>query len=375
MRQILLIIIKEFKQIFRNRILLPLIFMMPIIQLLILANAATFEIKKIKLAIIDNDKSHISKNFAYKLQSGDYFKIIDYPNSIKDAEKLLETNSIDLYIYIPNNFERNLAKEHTEKIGVVVNAIDGSKAGVSFNYLLNNIASYQSELTKTFGNKINLQIAQSPKIISNDYYFWYNLNQDYKIYVVPGLLVLLITIVGIFLTAINIVREKEIGTIEQINVTPIKKIEFIIGKLLPFWLIGMFELIFGMIVARIVYHIPVLGNPLLIIGFASIYLTLVLGIGLLISTASQNQQQAVFISWFFMLIFVLLSGLFTPIENMPPLVQNITLFNPLKYFIEVIRLVMLKGSTFSDIKLQFFMTTLYSLVINSIAILVYRKSS
>jgi ABC-2 type transport system permease protein len=375
MRQILLIIIKEFKQISRNRILLPLIFMMPIIQLLILANAATFEIKEIKLAIIDNDKSQISKNFAYKLQSGDYFKIIDYPNSIKDAEKLLETNSIDLYIYIPNNFERNLAKEHTEKIGVVVNAIDGSKAGVSFNYLLNNIAAYQSELTQTFGKKINLQITQLPKIITSDYYFWYNLNQNYKIYIVPGLLVLLITIVGIFLTAINIVREKEIGTIEQINVTPIKKIEFIIGKLLPFWLIGMFELIFGMIVSRIVYHIPVLGNPLLIIGFGSVYLTLVLGIGLLISTASQNQQQAVFISWFFMLIFVLLSGLFTPIENMPPLVQNITFFNPLKYFIEVIRLVMLKGSTFSDIKLQFFMTALYALVINSIAILVYRKSS
>jgi ABC-2 type transport system permease protein len=375
MKTIIIIIIKEFKQVFRNRILVTLIFMLPIVQLLILTNAATYEIKNIKLGIIDNDHTQTSFQLANKIKSANYFKIEYYANTITEADKLLELNKIDLYIHIPNNFERNLVKYNGSKLGITVNAIDGSKAGIASNYIINIITNFQSDLINTFGKKINLNITGIPSKIIENYYLWYNVKQDYKIFIVPGLLVLLVSIVGIFLTAINIVREKEIGTIEQINVTPIRKIDFVIGKLAPFWILGMFVLIFGLLISRLIYHIPLLGSPFVILTFASIYMVLVLGIGLFISTISKNQQQAILISWFFILVFNLISGLFTPIENMPSVVQAITYFNPFRYFIEVIRLVMLKGSGFEDIKFQLFMTIIYAILINFLSVLNYHKKT
>lgn len=375
MKTILLIIIKEFKQVFRNRILVALIFMIPIVQLLILTNAATYEIKNIKLGIIDEDHSQTSFQLANKIKSANYFIIKSYANTTKEAEKLLEENKIDLYLHIPNNFERDVVKISSSKLGITVNAIDGSKAGISSNYIINIINNFQADLMNSLGKKISLNITGIPSIIKQDYTLWYNIKQDYKIFIVPGLLVLLVSIVGIFLTAINIVREKEIGTIEQINVTPIRKVDFVVGKLAPFWVIGMFVLIFGLLISRLIYHIPLLGSPIVILTFASIYMVLVLGIGLFISTISKNQQQAIFISWFFMLVFNLLSGLFTPIENMPALVQTITYFNPIRYFIEVIRLVMLKGSGFGDIKFQLLMTAIYAVIINVLSVLNYHKKS
>jgi ABC-2 type transport system permease protein len=191
---------------------------------------------------------------------------------------------------------------------------------------------------------------------------------------VPGILVLLVTMVTLFLSGMNIVREKEIGTLEQINVTPIKKHQFIIGKLLPFWILGMSILTIGLFIAKLVFNTPMVGSLLLLYGFTSIYILLVLGIGLFISNFTDTQQQAMFIAWFFMVIFILMSGLFTPIESMPKWAQAITEFNPVKYFVEVMRMVMLKGSTFMDILPQFAKTLVYALIINSLAVWRYRKT-
>jgi ABC-2 type transport system permease protein len=180
--------------------------------------------------------------------------------------------------------------------------------------------------------------------------------------------------VTLFLSGMNIVREKEIGTLEQINVTPIKKHQFIIGKLLPFWILGMSILTIGLFIAKLVFNTPMVGSLLLLYGFTSIYILLVLGIGLFISNFTDTQQQAMFIAWFFMVIFILMSGLFTPIESMPKWAQAITEFNPVKYFVEVMRMVMLKGSTFMDILPQFAKTLVYALIINSLAVWRYRKT-
>jgi ABC-2 type transport system permease protein len=186
-------------------------------------------------------------------------------------------------------------------------------------------------------------------------------------------LVLLVTMITLFLSAMNIVREKEIGTLEQINVTPIKKHQFIIGKLFPFWILGLVILTVGLLIAKLVFNVPMLGSLGLIYSFTSIYLLLILGMGLFISNHTDTQQQAMFISWFFMVIFILMSGLFTPIESMPHWAQNITLFNPIRYFVEIIRMVMLKGATFSDITTQFFIITAYAVVLNTLAVLSYKK--
>jgi len=180
--------------------------------------------------------------------------------------------------------------------------------------------------------------------------------------------------IGAFLSAMNVVREKEIGTIEQLNVTPIKKYQFVIGKLLPFWIIALFELALGLLVAELFYDIPFLGPIWVIFLFAGIYLLLVLGMGLFISTTTDTQQQAMFVSWFFLVVFLLMSGLFTPIENMPDWAQTITLVNPVRYFIEVVRMVMLKGAGLVEIRYHIFTLLAFALAINGLAVWRYRKT-
>ena len=192
---------------------------------------------------------------------------------------------------------------------------------------------------------------------------------------VPGILVLLVSMITLFLSGMNIVREKEIGTLEQINVTPIKKSQFIIGKLFPFWVIGMGLLTVGLILARIIFNVPMLGSLTLMYLYTSIYILVILGIGLFISNFTDTQQQAMFIAWFFVVIFILMSGLFTPIESMPKWAQIVAEFNPIKYYVEVMRMVMLKGSGFIDILPLLIKTSLYAIVMNGLAVWSYKKTN
>ncbi len=191
----------------------------------------------------------------------------------------------------------------------------------------------------------------------------------------PGILVILVTIIGMFLTALNLVREKELGTSEQINVTPIRKYHFILGKLFPFWVIALFELAFGLTIGRLFFHLPVLGSVGLLFLYASVYLLVVLGIGLFISTLASSQQQVMFLSFFFMLTFILMSGIFTPVESMPLWAQRINIINPFAYFMKVIRMILLKGSGFADIQRDFYSLIIYASVILSLAVWRYRKVS
>jgi ABC-2 type transport system permease protein len=205
------------------------------------------------------------------------------------------------------------------------------------------------------------------------YSYWFNPELDYKTYMVPGILVLLVTVIGMFLSAMNVVREKEMGTIEQINVSPVKKYQFVIGKLLPFWIIALFELGFGLTLARVMFGIPIIGSLWLIFGVASVYLLAVLGLGLLISTLVNTQQQAMFLAWFFAVVFIMMSGLFTPVDSMPQWAQQVNVINPIAYFIRMIRMIMLKGSEFQDILKPFISVAVYAVISLSLAVWRYRK--
>ncbi len=373
MRTIRLIIWKEFKQIFRNKGMLPIIFVLPIIQLLILANAATFDIKNIRVMIIDRDNSSTSRLLISKYEASNYFDLLGTTFSDDLADEGITNGGTDLYVEIPTNFERDLIRNNNNKLMIVINAIDGTKGNVGMNYSSSLIEDFNQEIREKFLTKSAVAI-NSPDAINIIQSNWYNPDLSYKIFMVPGILVLLVAMIGAFLTSMNIVKEKEIGTIEQINVTPIRKYQFIAGKLIPFWLIGMFELGFGMIIASIFYELKFVGSIPLVFLFAAIFLFAIVGMGLFISTISDTQQQAMFISWFILVIFILLSGLFTAVENMPNWTQWLTYLNPIRYFIELIRMIMLKGSGFADTKLHFAVITLFAISINTIAIWRYKKT-
>lgn len=374
MRTILFIIQKEFRQIFRNKAMLPIIFVLPFIQLLVLSNAASFEVKNIKFSYVDNDHSAASRELISKFQSSNYFVMVDAFSSKKEANLQMQKGKVDVILEIPNHFESNLVADKKASLAVSINAIDGAAAGVTNVYITQIINSYNQKVQSKLYQYNDNSFVQPQNIITIPS-FWFNNNLNYKTLMVPGILVLLVTMLTLFLSAMNIVREKEMGTLEQINVTPIKKHQFIIGKLFPFWVLGLFILTIGLTIARVVFHIPILGNIGLIYLFTAVYLLVILGIGLFISNYTETQQQAMFIAWFLTVIFILMSGLFTPIESMPVWAQQITRFNPIRYFVEIIRMVMLKGATFSDISTSFFIIVFYAFAINELAVWSYKKTS
>ena len=373
MKTIGYIIQKEFKQIFRNKAMLPLIFILPLIQLVILSNAATFEVKDIKFSYVDHDKTSFSRELIDKFKASTYFNVITDFSSNKIANEAMLKGEVDVVLEIPLYFERNLLKNKKASLSVNINAIDGAAAGVENVYI--------NQIVQSFNKNALVELLQPsdmssmPKSILSIPSFWYNKTLNYKTFMVPGILVLLVTMITLFLSGMNIVREKEIGTLEQMNVTPIKKYQFIIGKLFPFWVLGMVLLTVGVVISKLIFDIPIVGSMLLMYVYSSIYILVILGMGLFISNYTDTQQQAMFIAWFFVVIFILMSGLFTPIESMPDWAQFLTEFNPIKYYVEVMRMVMLKGSGFNDILSPFIKTTIYAVIMNGLAVWSYKKTN
>ena len=373
MKTVIYIIQKEFKQIFRNKGMLPIIFLMPLIQLIILSNAATFEIKNIKFSYIDHDKTSLSEALIDKFEASTYFNVVTRFPSEKIASSAMLKGEVDVILEIPSSFEKDLVKEKKTNLSVIINAIDGAAAGVENVYINQIVQSFNKNVRANLMQPSDL--LNKPKNISSITSFWFNETLNYKTFMVPGILVLLVTMITLFLSGMNIVREKEIGTLEQINVTPIKKHQFIIGKLFPFWVIGMGLLTIGLIIAKVLFDVPIVGSISLMYLYNSIYIFVILGMGLFISNFTDTQQQAMFIAWFFVVVFILMSGLFTPIESMPQWAQVITEFNPIKYFVEVMRMVMLKGADFNDILPQLIKTFGYAVLMNGLAVWSYKKTS
>lgn len=363
MRTLRYLLEKEFKQIKRDRFLPRIIFLVPLMQLIILPFAANFEMRNINLGVIDNDHSVLSAQLVEKVVASGYFRLTNVSDSYDQGITSIESNESDLLLEIPVNFEQQLGREGAVEVLIAANAVNGTKGGMGSSYLSQIIQDFNQEKGFTSG-------LQSGGIRSTSLY---NPHLNYKNYMVPGIMVFLLTIIGGFLSALNIVSEKEKGTIEQINVTPVPKTLFLLSKLIPFWIIGFILLTIGVIVAWIIYGLLPVGNIGIIYLFAAVYLIAFTGLGLAISSISSTQQQAMFTAFFFLIIFALLSGLFTPISSMPHWAQQITLFNPVRYFVEVMRMVYLKGSKFADLTGHFVVVCLFALFFNVLAVASYRK--
>lgn len=360
---------KELIQLFRNGFLPRLIVIFPIAVILILPWAADMEIKNANLSILDHDKSVASRNLILKIDASNYFILTQNAANAKDATKCIETNKCDIILEIPSGFERELLKENGSEIAIYANAINSNKGIIGSGYLASIINDF-SDFRKNESN-ISRAKALPPINVIQKYYF--NKRLDYKSYMIPALTVMVLSMLCGFLPALNIVSEKEKGNIEQINASPVSRFAFIAAKIIPYWATGFLVLTICFTLAYLVYGLSPRGSIGLIYLFTIVYVLGISGAGLVISNHSGTMQQGMFVIFFFMLILMLMSGLFTPISSMPEWAQAITIVNPLKYFIEALRMIYLKGSQLEVLWRQLVALGIFAVFFDVWAVISYRK--
>jgi ABC-2 type transport system permease protein len=364
---------KEFKQISRNPFLPRLIMFYPLVVLLIFPWAATYEIRNINLCVVDNDHTTYSQQLTEKAVSSGYFKLTAFEPTYQQAMQQIESKRANVILEIPPHFERDLINRQSANVLIASNAVNGTVGGLSSEYMADIVTDFSSQIRHEWQ-----QTGKEPpsvptiEVVSQNRF---NPFLNYKLFMIPAMMVLVLTIMTGFLPALNIVSEKEAGTMEQINVTPVPKFTFIFSKLLSYWLIGFFVISVSFLVAWIVYGFVPTGHISTMYAFAGIYILAVSGMGLVISNYSDTLQQALFVIFFFMIVLILLSGLFTPVNSMPEWAQWIAAFNPLKYFIQVMRSVYMKGSGFVDLIPQFLALMGFAAFFNGWAVISYRKSN
>jgi ABC-2 type transport system permease protein len=368
MQRLFYLIQKEFRQIRRVRAYIGLIFVMPIAQLLLLGFAITVDVKNLPLAVVDEDHSAASRRIIESFSNSELFDYKGETTSAEKATQLLDANLIKSVIIIPQYFERDLKNLKIPQLQVLFDGVDGNSTGIAMAYIQQSAMLLQKEWLK--GYPPSMMKAKVVEILPR---MWYNPNLDSKYNIVPGILAVLITMITAFLTAMNLVREKEIGTLEQLMVTPIKSWELILGKVLPFLVVAIMILIVGILAAGIVFGIWVKGSITLLFFMSVIFSMSTLGLGIFASTMAQTQQQAMFVAYFFSIFTMLLSGFFIPIENMPSWVQIITYLNPMRYYIVIIREIYLKGSGFIHLWREALAMTIFGAMMISLASLRLRK--
>lgn len=372
MKTIFYVIQKEFIQVKRNKVMLRMIVMIPLIQMLILVFAATYDLKNVDIFLVDKDLSSTSRELAGKLEASPFFTINNTSFDPEDGEKELLRNTDDMVLVIPRGFERDLIRDDKASLQLLVNAIDGQAAQLGYSYAASVIRDFNKNIIAEWKG---LPEFNPPFQINTVSRFWYNSELEYKWYMAPGVLAILVTLIGLFLSGMSLVKEKEQGTIEQLNVTPIKKIQFLTGKLIPFVVIALFDLSFGLLIAKVVFNLPIVGSLWLVFGFGILYLLGILGLGLLISTVADTQQQVMFVTYFFMMIFILMGGIFTPVDSMPHWAQLVNEANPVFHFMKVMRMVVLKGSNFGDLIHEFGALCILGFTFLSLAVWRYRKTA
>jgi ABC transporter DrrB family efflux protein len=382
MRTILFLVRKEYLHVFRDRATLFQVLAIPVIQLLVLVNAATFEVKDTRVHVVDLDRTRTSRGLVTRFAASGHFVIEDYSASMERADRDLLAREVTMVLRIPRGFEADLVRTGAAPVQMVLDAQEGAAAGITRSYGARILTAYAGELGvelrptfRTVRSSGDAPPAPGRARIEVRGRGWYNPELDYRMYMVPGILAALVTIIGTLLTAQNIAREKELGTLEQLNVTPITRAQFIAGKLIPFWLLALGELALGLLLGWLVFDMPVRGSLPLLFGVAAVYLVAALGIGLWISTVAETQQQAMFVTFFVLVIYMLLGGIFTPEESMPGWVRALAELNPVKHFVAILRAILIKGADFAAIQQPFFTLVAYAGVVFLLAVRQYRKTS
>lgn len=368
---------KEFKQLLRNSFLPRLIIGYPCMVMIIMPWATNMEIKNISVNVVDNDHSVVSQRLIHKIDASSYFRLNNLSPTYNSALRDIESGDADVILEIPRHFEKKLENGEASHVLLAANAVNGSKGGLASSYMTATLADYNAQLHAENPSSGIVQEAASsvqPSVSVSEKNL-YNPHLNYKLFMVPALMVMLVTVICGFLPALNIVSEKEVGTIEQMNVTPVGKFKFILAKLIPFWVVGFVVLTLSFGLAWLIYGILPVGSLGIIYLLSALFVLVMSGFGLVISNHSATMQQAMFVMFFFMIILLLMSGLFTPVMSMPQWAQIITILNPLKYFVDIMRMVYLKGSGLTDLSLQIGALLAFATLFNFWAVKSYRKSA
>ncbi|MFC1745224.1 ABC transporter permease [Candidatus Riflebacteria bacterium] len=338
-------LIKEFIQILRDKRMKAVIFVIPVIQLFIFAHAATLDLKVVMTAVYDQDNSSSSRELTKRLEKSGYFVISHYLKNEKEGQHFIDAGRVDVWLTFPPDFENKILQGNSAQLGIILDGNNSNTAAIILNYIQKIILQYSQELFEKRWQEKNAGRAMPGRIDLRSR-MWFNENLESLNFYVPGILSILVTLITLMLTGMAVVREKEIGTMEQIMVTPISSSEFILGKTIPFAIIGMIDVSLVIFVAVNLLGVPMRGSYLLLYLCFAIYIMTTLGMGLFISTISGTQQQAMMTTFFFFFPAMLLSGFMFPIPNMPEVVQWLTLFNPLRYLLVIVRGIFLKGVGF-----------------------------
>jgi ABC-2 type transport system permease protein len=343
MGKIFHLIKKELRQVLRDRNMLRVIFIVPMIQLLVLGYAITTDIKNLNILICDFDGSEISRDLIERFSHTEHFILKDYPCGHGKIESHLFRGEAVLAMVIPQNFGRDLETLKQPDIQILLDGQNSNTSAVALGYCNRIFLQFMRDtLEKKFANAPHL--ARSIHFVEPVTRVWYNPELKSVYYMIPGIISIILTIITMLLTSLAIVKEREIGTLEQLMVTPISSGQVIAGKTIPFAFLGFIEMSVAMTFGVLWFKIPITGSLPVLALLAATFILTTLGLGIFISTLVNTQQQALFMSWSFLVTFILLSGFFYPIENMPEWVQTITLINPLRYFIEILRELFLKGA-------------------------------
>jgi len=336
------IFIKEFKQVFRDPRMRTVIFISPLLQVLIFGYAATTDVKNIPTAIYDLDNSPESRDLIRAFSYSKYFNIKYYVSDDRRARELIDRSKANVLLRFNRGFGSDLEGNKGAKIQLILDGTDSNTAGIVLSYANRIVQKYSYSRLQNYASIVLQHEAVFPGVDLKER-AWFNENLESKNYYIPGVIAMIVTLTSILLTSMAIVREKEIGTMEQLIVSPIKPIELILGKMAPFAVISFIDLIFIAGIGVLWFKVPIRGSIPLLIGATSIYLLTTLGVGLFISTVSSTQQEAAMTMFLFLFPANLLSGFTFPITSMPEIIQHLTLLNPLRYYLEILRGIFLKG--------------------------------
>lgn len=373
MKSILHFVKKEFLQFKRDPRMYSLILFSPVIQLTLLGLAANLDVDKVRTIIYDQDKSVTSRNYIERFIGSGYFYIEDYVDNYEEVTKEIDYGNALLALVIPPDFEKKINRQETAKVQVILNGSDGNSANIASGYIQSITASFSKNILMDFMHRRG--VTNSPAgTLSAEVRVWYNPALKTRNFMVPGIVGLLLSIVTLILTSLAVVKEKEIGTLEQLVVTPLKPFQIIIGKLIPFAILGFLSVIIILASMRFVFDISVKGDMFFLFISSFLYILSTLGLGLFVSTISKTQQQAMMIAIFtIMMPMIFLSGFAFPIENMPQIIQYVSYIIPLRYFINIIRGVIIKGIGFNELWLDASILLVMGVIILALSALRFKK--